>query len=321
MLVDYVRVYQAAPVTPATPVIAPGGVLNAASYLGTVAPGSLAVVFGGNLADAEHQITPAAAFPTLVAGVTVSVDGVNAPLIYVSPNQINFQIPWETAPGMAVNVKVTRNGIESNVEPITIAGAAAPSMFLSEFTNGVAWVTGAGCATTECAVLPGVEYQLWANGFGPKNVPQQDGVPVVYAGSLAPLEVPGAPASCQLVIAAHPAQVDYCGAAPFEIIDQLNFTYPAGVPAVLPYVDATLTIDGVTGRFRIPAPPTSDRRAALMLAQMTQAKSCGWCKERAAPTPTSFLCRRGRRRLDPRHHPAGHSRPLLRGRQPGAGRQ
>jgi hypothetical protein len=38
----------------------------------------------------------------------------------------------------------------------------------------------------------GSVYQLWANGLGPKNAPEQDGVPVVYTGgSLTPLEVPG----------------------------------------------------------------------------------------------------------------------------------
>ena len=270
MLVDYVRVYQATAITPSTPVITPGEVRSAASYLGNVAPGSLATVFGANLADAEHVVSPAPAFPQSVSGVTVSVNGVNAPLLYVAPAQINFQIPWETPPGMAVAVKVTRDAIDSNVEPITVAAPDAPSMFLSEFTNGTAWVTGAGCAASECVVQPGATYQLWANGFGPKNGPQQDGVPAPYAGSLDPLEVPGSPAACQLTIAGVSATVTYCGAAPLEIIDQLNFIYPAGVTPGLPYVDAVLTINGVTGRFRVPAPPTADQRAALMLGRMTQ---------------------------------------------------
>jgi uncharacterized protein (TIGR03437 family) len=114
-------------------------------------------------------------------------------------------------------------------------------------------VTGAGCATIECAVQPGAFYQLWGNGFGPKNAPSRDGVPATVAGSLTALEVPGGPANCQLTIDGQPAVVQYCGAAPGEIIDQLNFTYPSGVTSTAPYVDATLTISGVTGRFRVPA--------------------------------------------------------------------
>jgi len=73
------------------------------------------------------------------------------------------------------------------------------------------------------------------------------------------------------VIGGQAATVNYCGAAPGEIIDQLNFVYPAGVSTASPYVDATLTINGVTGRFRVPA-PNSDLSADALLAQMTQAE-------------------------------------------------
>lgn len=256
MLVDYVRVYQATAISPSTPVITPGRVVNAASYLGALAPGSIATLYGSNLADMEHVIVGATIFPVSVAGVSVWISAVNAPLVYLSPTQISFQIPWETATGPDVEVKVTRNGADSSIEPITIAEPTAPSMFLSEFSNGVAWVTGAGCATLECAVQPGGSYQLWGNGFGPKNAPSKDGLPATFAGSLTPLEVPGGPASCLLTIGGQPAVVQYCGAAPGEIIDQLNFVYPAGVTSSAPYVDAALTINGVTGRFRVPAPTT-----------------------------------------------------------------
>ena len=54
MLVDYVRVYQSATISTATPVITPGRIVNAASYLGAISPGSLATVYGNNLADAVH---------------------------------------------------------------------------------------------------------------------------------------------------------------------------------------------------------------------------------------------------------------------------
>jgi uncharacterized protein (TIGR03437 family) len=256
VLVDYVRVYQANGITPATPVITPGRIVNGASYLGAISPGSLATVYGNNFADTGVSTLGSANpnFPTSIGDLTVNVYGVNAPLTFVSATQINFQVPWETVPGTAVNVKVTRNGSDSNVETITVAAVDSPSMFLSEFANGVAWVTGAGCERTECAVTSGAVYQLWANGLGPKNSPLQDGAPALYTGSLPPLEVPGSPASCQLTIGGQPARVDYCGAAPGLIIDQVNFAYPPGISSDTPFVDAALTINGVTGRFRVPAP-------------------------------------------------------------------
>lgn len=217
MLVDYVRVYQPAAVSLLTPLITPGTVVNAASYLGAISPGSLAGVYGTNLADAVHLISPAPGqnFPTNVANVSVSVNGVLAPLIYVSPTQINFQVPWETAPSLSVPIKVTWNNIDSNIEQVTIASTASPSFFLSEFVNGVAWVTGTtsgGCATpiSECAVQPNSSYQLWANGLGPMTTSLQDGVPA----PLAALQVPGGPSSCQLPSAASKPQSNIAASPP-----------------------------------------------------------------------------------------------------------
>ena len=288
MLVDYVRVYQPTTVAITTPVINPSGLLNAASFLGDIAPGSLVSLFGSNLADNTYQgpqvLDGNNNFLTSVAGVSVSVNGVNAPLTYVSLGQINFQVPWETAPGLAVNVQVTRGSAQSNVEAITIASTASPSMFINDPSTGVVWVTGTaaeGCSIiTQCAVQAGNTYQLWANGLGPKNLPEQDGVGDA-ATNINDLSVVGGTAACQLTIDGIAATVTYCGAAPGLIIDQLNFTYPSGIPSGAP-VQAVLTITNptgrvltvATGRFWLPAPPppTAAQLAAQMLGQMTQAQ-------------------------------------------------
>ncbi len=272
LLVDYVRVYQSLDVTQQTPVITPGRIVNAASLLGGIAPGSLAIINGYNFADSDQPITPdpTNGYPTSVAGVSVTVDGVNAPLVHLSPTQITFQVPWETQPGLSSNVTVTRDDASSNVEPITIAAAVAPSAFLNDLVNGVAWVNAPGCQTTQCVVGPGGIYKLRGNGFGPKKNPSQDGMPATTK-----VEVSDGSAACQLTIAGQQATVQYCGTAPGDIIDQLTFVYPSGIMPGLPYVDATLTINGVTGKFRIPAPPvqmTSDQRALVLLSQMTQAE-------------------------------------------------
>jgi len=256
MLVDWVRVYQSIATTGANPVIAPGSVVNGASYLGSLAPGGLATLYGTNLADSAYTNTVDSNgnFVKTIGNVTVTVGGTPAALVYVSPTQINFQVPWEVAPGPAVNVHVTRAAVPSQVELVSIAGNAAPSMFLEDFTNGVAWMTSTGCERSECTAQSGGVYQLWANALGPKGAAERDGVPVQYTGSLTPIEVAGGSASCQLTIGGQAAVVDYCGAAPGLIIDQVNFSYPGGVTSGTPYVDATLTVNGATGHFRVPAP-------------------------------------------------------------------
>jgi uncharacterized protein (TIGR03437 family) len=241
MLVDYVRVYHAVTLPSGTPGIAPGGVLNAASSLGTIAPGALASLYGVNLSDSTYtNLFLNGAFPPVTSsGVSVSVNGVNAPLIFVGPNQINFQVPWETplAPS-TVDVTVTRSGTTSFAEPVTIS-PASPTVFL-DYTTGVAFTA----VYPSGPISAGVTCVLYGNGFGPADVMALDGVPAAS----------GAINNCTMTVGNQPASVSYCGVAPGEVIDQLNFIYPSGVPVSTQPVTATLTINGVTGTFLVPPP-------------------------------------------------------------------
>jgi len=214
----------------APPAVNSGGILNAASFSATVAPGGLASLFGQGLADgvyADLFDSAKNAFATTVAGVSVSVGGELAPLTYVSPGQINFQVPWATPAGSAaVPVQVIRHGVASNSEMVTFS-PTAPSVFAA---NGAAILT---CAVSVCT--------LWGNGFGPTTAVPEDGAPA--AG------VAWATHTCTLSIGGQEATVTYCGAAPGLVIDQLNFVYPAAAVGT----DAALTINGVRGAFRLPA--------------------------------------------------------------------
>jgi uncharacterized protein (TIGR03437 family) len=222
-----------------------GSVVNAASFQPAVAPGCLASLFGGGLADGVYASTFDLArntFPSVVAGTTVLVNGIPAPLIYVSPAQINFQTPWATPVG-ASSVRVARYGFATASEAVTFP-TAAPSAFT---VNGTAIVNCAGGAVTS-----GAACTLWGNGFGPKNAAARDGVPASPTPFLlSGLETSGA---CTLTIGGKNAPVAFCGAAPGQIIDQLNFIYPSGVPAGSSTVDAVLTIGSVSGSFKVPAP-------------------------------------------------------------------
>ena len=247
------------------PAFTPSGVVNGASFTSAMSPGSLATLFGSNLADDTYLpsqlLDTNSHFVTQTPdGLSVSVGGRPAPLIYASAGQINFQIPWETALGAAVSVQVTRAGVSSSVQTVAITSTASPSVFLYDDASRLAWVTGSleqGCVFTECAVEAGGIYQLWANGLGPKNQPEQDGAGD-GATTIDASSVVGGTASCQLTIGGIAAEVKYCGAAPGEIIDQVNFVYPAGVPAGAP-VQASLTVNGSTGTFLLPAPPASTK--------------------------------------------------------------
>jgi uncharacterized protein (TIGR03437 family) len=159
------------------------------------------------------------------------VNGVPAPLTYVSPGQINFQIPWET-PTESVSVQVTRYGFATASQTVAVS-TAAPSGFASGGAAIMGCVNGSACT-------------LWGNGFGAKNGVTRDGI----AASAAPYSLPDLEtvASCTLTIGGAAAQVTYCGAAPGQIIDQVNFIYPSGSSAT----DAVLRIGNVSGSLKLP---------------------------------------------------------------------
>ena len=61
------------------------------------APGMLVTVSGAFLADSIRTAKPP--LPDEMAGTTVRINGIRAPLYYVSPSQINLQMPFEVPAG------------------------------------------------------------------------------------------------------------------------------------------------------------------------------------------------------------------------------
>src|ERR1035441_7795229 len=77
--------------------------VNAASYGRTIAPDSLATIFGASLAPTTASATLDAngQLPTVLASISVTINGVLAPLVYVSPGQINLVVPGGLTVGTA----------------------------------------------------------------------------------------------------------------------------------------------------------------------------------------------------------------------------
>src|ERR1017187_8922736 len=80
--------------TPTYPTIGSNGVTNAASYAPRISPGAIASIFGTGFGNSTFVADDGLAWPTSTTNlVSVKVNGVAAPLDYVSPVQINFQVP------------------------------------------------------------------------------------------------------------------------------------------------------------------------------------------------------------------------------------
>jgi len=80
-------------------VTAASSVLSGGQNAAEVAPGTLVTIQGTNLSDSTASGTPDSKgfYPTTLAGVSVYFDGIKAPLLFVSPTQINTQVPYEVS--------------------------------------------------------------------------------------------------------------------------------------------------------------------------------------------------------------------------------
>ena len=119
-----------------TPVIS--SVTNAASYQPTLGPiGALVTVFGTDLANtsASAQGFP---LPSQLGGTSVTVGGVAAPLLYVSPTQINLQTPTGGTNGSGAIVVSTAVGASVPYDPNT----ATPNAL---YAGGIFTTDASGC--------------------------------------------------------------------------------------------------------------------------------------------------------------------------------
>ena len=97
------------------PAYTAASVVNASDYApGPFAPNSVLSVFGANLAWYTQGLMSSnisnSALPTQLGNIEVFVDNWPAPLLYVSPAQVNFLIPSNEISGN-VPLRVVREGV------------------------------------------------------------------------------------------------------------------------------------------------------------------------------------------------------------------
>lgn len=107
------------------PFVAAGGVVNNATYAGgdTLGRGTIAAVFGEQFVFGAPVAASALPLQNEMGGVKVLVNNVPAPVYFASYGQINFQVPYEAAEGVAT-VHVEAGGLRSNGVTVRIADRA-----------------------------------------------------------------------------------------------------------------------------------------------------------------------------------------------------
>ncbi|MCW5977984.1 MAG: CotH kinase family protein [Bryobacteraceae bacterium] len=198
------------------PRLSENGALTAGSSVPALVPGSLATLYGASLAEKPAEAT-SLPLPNTHFGVSVTVNGIPAPLLFVSPTQVNFQVPWTTPQGKAT-VRLSLYGMPSNTIETTVA-PAVPGIFVAVHAADY------GLITMARPVEAGEAIVLFATGLGQVDPMPLDGE--------APGEFPSVMVDRpELTIGGRPAQVLFAGLAPGMVgVFQINALLPAEIPS------------------------------------------------------------------------------------------
>ena len=157
------------------PEIFTGGIINASGDKATppASPGSLISIYGRSMASALASATLGSdgKLLTQLNGTQVRIGSLNAPLLYVSPSQINAQVPFELTPGR-YSVTVLLNGASSTAQNLTVT-KTSPGVFAAVKNADYSVVGESNPAK------PGDVLVLYCTGFGAVS-------PAVASGALAP---------------------------------------------------------------------------------------------------------------------------------------
>lgn len=206
--------------SPSTMVLS--SLLSAASFQRNFSPGMIVAAFGLNLATSTPA-TPGSPLPTQLAGTTVTLNGTPVPLYYVSPTQINLQIPWEISANTSAIVKVAANGQTATFQlPIY---PSAPEVFADANSLLVPYqTTGRGDTI-----------YLFETGDGLFTTPAVTTGSVPAAGNLSTTV-----SNVSITVGGVPATATYVGVPTWSIgVTQINFTIPPTAPLGLQPVVVT----------------------------------------------------------------------------------
>jgi uncharacterized protein (TIGR03437 family) len=222
---------------PQNPVLGANGVVNGANFLSrNISPGALATVFGVNFASGPVTASQLP-LPMFLGPVSVTVNGRNAPLLYVNATQVNFQVPWETQLGNAL-ISVTVNGLISNSVSAPVL-TAAPGLFVIPPTRALVQNSDFSLNGPDNPAKAGSTITAYLTGSGPVS-------PAVADGTASPASPPATVTSEKsATIGSTAATVSFAGLAPgFVGLLQMNIVVPSTLAAG--DYPLTITIHGET---------------------------------------------------------------------------
>jgi len=214
-----------------------GGIVPVYSTSTTIQPGSWVSMYGSNLA--ASTVAWNGNFPTSLGGTTVTVNGKPAYLWFVSPGQINFQAPADTASGTVTVVVANSMGIASST--VTLSQQSPAFLLLADGKHATGLIidpngggsqaggfydllgpTGSGAGFRPAKA--GEPVVVYGVGFGPTN-------PTVPAGQTYNCPSTGCAqlvTNPQITVGGVPVPLSFAGVVEAGLY-QFNFNLPTGL--------------------------------------------------------------------------------------------
>jgi uncharacterized protein (TIGR03437 family) len=217
-------------------------VVNAADGSDGIAPGGLVTVWGSQLSPVNIS-TSEIPVPTALGESCLTVNGVPAPMLFVSPQQINAQLPFEVE-GDATMVLHTPAGTSNSLDFTVLA--EAPGVFRSGVAGPATGIPTIVRAKNNKLVTPanpihrGEVIVIYATGLGHT-------LPAVSTGFAAPANpLAVAIAQPEVTLGGLVLPLYYAGLAPGEVgVYQINALVPGWSPTGM-QVPLTITQGSVS---------------------------------------------------------------------------
>lgn len=203
---------------------------NGASFVpGSVAPGQIVSIRGsaiGPVAPASSVLDNSGLVDTTLAGVRVLFDGIAAPVLYASAQEVLAVVPYILSGQARTHIEVEFDGAKSPSIEIPIV-ASAPGIFTTDSSGqGQASILDQDYSlnSVSAPAAPGSIVAIYGTGEGQTDPPGVDGL---LASD--DLRIPALPVS--VTIGGQLAQVLYAGSAPGLVagIFQVEARVPNGI--------------------------------------------------------------------------------------------
>jgi len=214
------------------PRIDPACVQNGAAFqTEALSPGEIVSIFGTGLGPAigeGAQLDSQGMVAKALSGVSVTFDGVDAPLLWAQDDQVNAIVPFSLSGKSATQVALTYQGVTSPAVRMPVA-ASAPGVFTLNSSGGgqiVALNQDGSLNGSSNPAARGSVITLWLTGGGLLSQSYADGQIASTSGTNHLIATP------QVYLETAQASVEYAGQAPGMVAGaiQMNVVVPVGAP-------------------------------------------------------------------------------------------